>query len=612
MEISTDIIGFELSILLGNSVAQCLESAWSLQRNNNIPLCILMSKEQEIDLRHESRLPIMTLELVVGCSYALLLPYWPTIGKDAYAIAKTWVGGLAHIDMSIPSTAGHAHILTTTNYLTKWVEVAPTRRVDAKTTVKFIISNIVCRFGVPLELVLNEGTHLWNEVVPVTRLLVNRQRMCIPFLGRELHYNQQLGNLRGMPSLPWTHKVVEDDLRVMPEEWKRFVAKVDGHHSPTFKCLQVPRLVDIAEMPIIYMDYPTSIEILRRFEKGNLHIGEKKMTINERTMQRYWGFRTMERLGTLGSRCNGRHWSPDWRLAKFSTKRNASTTFFKQYCFTQMHALNNGIDQETSLPDYVKDQWKEVDWEDAAHGILDMKNIALQQNYGAYANVVSIREFNIQKPLFLLTQQWAWLRHLIQVRQEDPNVPIPDYSSRGVKFLSINILALELGTMAKKKFSQPPMTSLAAEYGSLVMPETKKPIPKKSVVVSEARRRQRQQTHGQSNTSAPTSASSTSQPNTRSTHLPRMLTLLISTSSIDTQVTSIAINLVPVTSLTTEPSTTSMTTTSPIGALALLAMRVPEDKGLANFKEGAMQVGIDLTRVALSQLVSLRKVEDEK
>ncbi len=42
------------------------------------------------------------------------------------------------------------YIITTTEYLTRWVEAKPVKNCDAVTTVQFIFKNIITRFGCPV------------------------------------------------------------------------------------------------------------------------------------------------------------------------------------------------------------------------------------------------------------------------------------------------------------------------------------------------------------------------------------------------------------------------------------------------------------------------------
>ena len=56
------------------------------------------------------------------------------------------------------------YIIVATDYFTKWAEARATRKDDARSTAKFLYEQVISRFGCPLELLSDRGTHLLNEV----------------------------------------------------------------------------------------------------------------------------------------------------------------------------------------------------------------------------------------------------------------------------------------------------------------------------------------------------------------------------------------------------------------------------------------------------------------
>lgn len=79
---------------------------------------------------------------------------------------KQW--GLDFIGPLMPtSSAGHTHILTTTNYFTKWVEAIPIRKTSFEVVCSFIKENILVRFGVPLKLVADNATNFSFVEIPL-------------------------------------------------------------------------------------------------------------------------------------------------------------------------------------------------------------------------------------------------------------------------------------------------------------------------------------------------------------------------------------------------------------------------------------------------------------
>ncbi|RVW66562.1 hypothetical protein CK203_064615 [Vitis vinifera] len=61
---------------------------------------------------------------------------------------------------SLPSPpVGHEYILVAIDYFTKWVEAASYARLTVARVAKFIRSHIICRYGVPYELISDRGMH---------------------------------------------------------------------------------------------------------------------------------------------------------------------------------------------------------------------------------------------------------------------------------------------------------------------------------------------------------------------------------------------------------------------------------------------------------------------
>ncbi|KAH9288228.1 hypothetical protein KI387_032345, partial [Taxus chinensis] len=56
-------------------------------------------------------------------------------------------------------------------YLTKWVEARPLKTTSMDEVARFMYERIVTRFGCPLEIVTDQGSHFINEVVEA---LVNK------------------------------------------------------------------------------------------------------------------------------------------------------------------------------------------------------------------------------------------------------------------------------------------------------------------------------------------------------------------------------------------------------------------------------------------------------
>ena len=51
------------------------------------------------------------------------------------------------------------------DYVTKWVEAKATVNNDAHTIAKFLYENIFTRYGLPIDIVSDRGTHFLNEMI---------------------------------------------------------------------------------------------------------------------------------------------------------------------------------------------------------------------------------------------------------------------------------------------------------------------------------------------------------------------------------------------------------------------------------------------------------------
>ena len=116
--------------------------------------------------------------------YSIWGYYWPTIFKDAKRYVRScdtcqrmgrpvrsdemplqpqiliepfekWA--LDFIGPIHPPSQGKKYILVCTDYVTKWVEAKPLPRATEQTMVNFLFEEIFVRFGVPREIVTDQG-----------------------------------------------------------------------------------------------------------------------------------------------------------------------------------------------------------------------------------------------------------------------------------------------------------------------------------------------------------------------------------------------------------------------------------------------------------------------
>ena len=60
---------------------------------------------------------------------------------------------------------GARYIITVVEYVTKWAEAEPVNPCSSEIAAKFIYENIITRFGCPLTLISDQGTHFINRTI---------------------------------------------------------------------------------------------------------------------------------------------------------------------------------------------------------------------------------------------------------------------------------------------------------------------------------------------------------------------------------------------------------------------------------------------------------------
>ena len=81
-----------------------------------------------------------------------------------HVLTSPWSFSVRRIDIigkiSLKSSSGHEFILVAIDYFTKWVEAASYTRLTSARVASFIISHIICRYGVPHELIFLQKSTL--------------------------------------------------------------------------------------------------------------------------------------------------------------------------------------------------------------------------------------------------------------------------------------------------------------------------------------------------------------------------------------------------------------------------------------------------------------------
>ena len=89
-------------------------------------------------------------------------------GLQFHALTSPWpfsVQGIDIIRKILPkSSNGHEFILVALDYFTKWVEATSYVKLIFSRVTSFIRSHIICRYGVPHELISDKGAHFRDKV----------------------------------------------------------------------------------------------------------------------------------------------------------------------------------------------------------------------------------------------------------------------------------------------------------------------------------------------------------------------------------------------------------------------------------------------------------------
>ena len=81
-------------------------------------------------------------------------PLHPVISIGPFA---KW--GIDFVTCNPTAVDGHNYIVVAVDYFTKWAEAIPTFRANGETTALFLFNQVICRFGVPLSIVTDHGSH---------------------------------------------------------------------------------------------------------------------------------------------------------------------------------------------------------------------------------------------------------------------------------------------------------------------------------------------------------------------------------------------------------------------------------------------------------------------
>ena len=88
--------------------------------------------------------------------------------SELHVLTSPWMFSVWGIDIigkiSPKSSSDHEFILVVSDYFMKWVEATSYAKLNAAKVATFIRSHIICRYGVPHELISDKGVYFRGEV----------------------------------------------------------------------------------------------------------------------------------------------------------------------------------------------------------------------------------------------------------------------------------------------------------------------------------------------------------------------------------------------------------------------------------------------------------------
>ena len=126
-----------------------------------------------------------------------------------------------------PTSNLNRYIITATDYATMWAEAKASVNADAHSTAKFLYENVITRFGCPLEIISNQGSHFLNEVIA-------------HLLGEFM-----VTHRKSSPYYPWCNEQVERTNKVLCAVLTKIIAALRSDWSTK---LQASRIVGLPHL----------------------------------------------------------------------------------------------------------------------------------------------------------------------------------------------------------------------------------------------------------------------------------------------------------------------------------------------------------------------------
>ena len=110
------------------------------------------------------------------------------------------------------SSEGHIFILTSTNYFTKWTKDVPLKHAQNKKVISFLESNIFSRFGLPLEIIMDNVPTLISA--KLTQFMV---KLGVKHFTSSTYYPQGNGQVQSTNKI--LVRIIKRTIEDKPHQW---------------------------------------------------------------------------------------------------------------------------------------------------------------------------------------------------------------------------------------------------------------------------------------------------------------------------------------------------------------------------------------------------------
>ena len=180
------------------------------------------------------------------------------------------------------------YIIVATDYVTKWAEAKALPDNTAKSTAWFLFDQVIARFGCPLEIVSDQGTHFINEVIQyLTQRLMIKHRKSTPYYPRSNGLAESTNKtLKGILT-----KIVQQE----PHNWDRKLVSALWAYRTAYKVTtnQTPFRLAYGQEAVVPLEF--MVPSLRMAVDHDLDYNEvlrsrldKLLTLDEHRQRAIW------------------------------------------------------------------------------------------------------------------------------------------------------------------------------------------------------------------------------------------------------------------------------------------------------------------------------------